>query len=132
MPKRQIDFASLATSGTQEIILADRVELISWRELTLKIRVHNHTLTGSNAITVTVYSQSWTDEDPGIQFVTSTAAATWAINSSTPVPGEWDLTIPTLGTNAVAGMARITAVGSRAGAGTMQAALSLEMSVKNA
>jgi len=131
VPKLALDFTALA-SGTLEMVLADRIQLIPWRELELKVRVHSHNLTGSNTITVNVYPQSWTDEEPGIQFVSSTVTASAQITASTLSPGELDVTIPTLASNAVAGMIRITAAGTRAGAGTMQAQLSIEVTGKAA
>jgi len=127
LPKRALDFATLANPSTQEVILADRIELFRWRELLVKVRVHLHTLTAPNIITIFVYAQSWTDEEPGLQFVASTAAASVAIQSTTPSPGELDLVVPTLATNGIAGMARITAIGNRGGGGTMQAQLSMEV-----
>jgi hypothetical protein len=129
LAKRLVDFSTLATPGGQEIVLVDRIELVRWRELSLKIRVHSHTLTGTNTIAINVYPQSWTSEDPGMQFVAGVAATT-SFGASSLSPGEIDLTVPVLGTNNIAGMARITASGSRNGVGTMQATLSMEFSSK--
>jgi hypothetical protein len=129
IPKRFFDFANLA-NGQQEVILADRIPLIEWRELTLLVRVHSHTLTGTNTIAINVYPQSWTAEEPGLQFLTGSAAAQTTIGTATPSPGVVALTVPTLGSNAIVGMARVTATATRTGAGTMQASLSLEFDNK--
>lgn len=135
LPKSVLNFATLPNPGTQEIVLADRVELLHWRELTLKVRVHSHTLTGSNTIAIKVWGMSWTPEEPGFQFPVASTTNVVTLSSSTPNPGMLSLSIPTLGafgSGAIPGMARFTALGSRASAGSMQAALTLELSTKEA
>lgn len=131
LPKKFLDFSTLPVGGSQEIVLADRIELLHWRELTLTVRVHSHTLTGSNQIFIAVYPQSWTSEDPGIQWITAGTSTSIAIVASTPSPGLLTLVVPTLtGSQPIAAMARITALASRAGAGTMSAVLTLGFSAK--
>jgi hypothetical protein len=135
IPKRFLDFATLAAGGTQEVILADRVELLHWRELTLKVRLHNHTLTGTNTVAIRVWPQSWTPEDPGVAFLTAGGVVSTTLGAATPSPGLLTLTIPTVGalaSGAIGAMARFTALATRTGAGTMQAALTLELSSKDA
>jgi hypothetical protein len=131
LPKRFLDFATLAVGTTQEVTLADRVELLHWRELTLTVRVHSHTMSFSNFVQINVYPQSWTAEDPGAQFI-NVSATSVQITSSTPSPGVLVLTIPTLGLNAIGAMARITAFGSKGATQPMQVSMSMEFSAKNA
>lgn len=130
MPKRIVDFATLPVGGIQELVLSDRVGLVHWRELTLRVRVHSHTLVGNNQIAIRVYPQSWTEEDPGIQFL-ATATTAASITASTPSPGLLSGSLPMLGASAIPAMARIVAVGTRTISGTMNAALSLEFSTKD-
>jgi hypothetical protein len=133
LPKYFLDFSTLANSATEEYILADRVPLLHWRELTMKVRVHSHSLTGSNQIQFNVKPQSWTEEDPGIPFVSFTIAAFVVILSSTPSPALLTASIPTIGgAGSIAAMAQITVIGSRAGVGSMNANCSIEFSEKDA
>jgi len=133
IPKRTLDFATLASGATQEVILADRVPLLHWRELTLIVRVHSHTLLSSaNTIIILVYPQSWTSEDPDIQFVTTSAAGGVTLGPATPSPTILNCPVATVGYFSIAALARITALASRQSAGVMQAALSLEFSSKDA
>ena len=136
MPKRFVDFGTLATGATQEVVLADRVELLHWRELTLQIQVHSHTLAASsNTIAIRAWPQSWTTEDPGLTFLTSAVPTSVTISSTTASPALLTLTIPTLGgygTGAIGEIARFTAFATRNGTGTMQAAIQLRLSEKNA
>jgi hypothetical protein len=120
----------LATGSSTELILADRVPLLHWRELTAIVRVHSHTMTGSNSIELLFYAQSWTAEDPGLQFI-GTGVPAPQITSSTPSPGMIVKALPLLGSNAIGDMIRITALGSRSGAGTMQANVTVQFSAKN-
>jgi hypothetical protein len=131
LPKKFLDFSTLPVGGSQEVVLADRVELLHWRELTLKVRVHSHTMTGSNNVAIAVYPQSWTWEDPGIQWLTSGTSTFAVIDASTPSPGLVNLVVPTLsGAQPIAAMARLTAFAQRAGAGTMRATITLQFSTK--
>jgi hypothetical protein len=135
MPKRLIDFATLGTSATQDLLLADRVELLDWRQVTLHVRVHSHTLTGSNTIAIRVYPQSWTPEEPGQQFPAFTTPTVVTIGSATPSPALLTIAIPTVGdysSGAIASMARFTAFATRGGAGAMQASITLELMAKDA
>jgi len=54
-PKRLIDFAGLTSGSTQDFILADRVPVVHWPELTLLVRVHSNGI-ASGAGTITIVS----------------------------------------------------------------------------
>jgi hypothetical protein len=134
IPKRFLDFSTLPNGSTNEFVLADRVQLLHWRELTLTVNVHSHTLTGTNTINIFVYPQSWTEEDPAKLFLAPIAGPTLTLTAFSPSPGLLTVPIQTLGQQpAIAAMARITAGGVRAASGgTMQATLSLRFSTKEA
>lgn len=132
--KRLITFDTLSTSSQQELIIADRVDLLHWRELDLTLRVHSHTLTGSNQIFINVVPQSVTLEDPDVSWLG--VSGTWfVIASSTPSPSFSIAGLRTTGFDQdgpIAALARITATGLRNNSGAMQANLSLEFSTKDA
>jgi hypothetical protein len=131
LPKVAFAFDTLAVGASQEVVIADRVPLWNWREVTLIVRVHSHTLAGTgNQITVRVYPQSWTPEDPGLTFL-NVFLFNVSIGSATGNPGMLTASVPMLGNGAVADRVRITAIGSRVQAGSMDAAISLELSTKD-
>jgi microcystin-dependent protein len=133
LPKRSLDFGTLAVGASQDIIVGDRVELLHWRELSLKVRVHSHTLSGSNTIAISVFPQSHTPEDPSVQWLSQGTSTFVTLSASTPSPALLTLAVPTAsGVQPIAAMARVIATGSRAGAGTMQVSLTVEFSAKAA
>jgi hypothetical protein len=129
LPERQFTFPGPDT-GSQQITIAERIDLLQWRELTLRVRVHSHTLTGTNVIAVSVLPESRTEEDPGLMFVGSMAAATTTIGASLVAPAFVAVPILTLGANAVAALGRLQILATRTGAGTMKATLSIDICAK--
>ena len=131
IPKRLFDFSAVPTVGTLDVVAADRLQLLHWRELTLTIRVHGYTLTSGNGIGIFFYPQSFTDEEPAVPFLGPKRLAA-LIDPLTPNPGFLTVTIPTLGADAVADMTRIVVSGSRTVAGTIAATLSMAFASKDA
>lgn len=130
LPERQFSFPGPG-NGTQQMLMLERINLLEWRELTLRVRVHTHTLGGtSNTISVAVVPQSWTEEDPGLIFLGATAAGTVTIGTSTPSPALLTTSITTLGANGIAALGALQVTGVRAGAGTMNATLSIDICPK--
>src|SRR5690349_14492518 len=121
LPKYFVDFSTLATGSSLEVVLADRVPLLHWRSLICRVRVHSHTVRGSNSIEIRVYPQAWTEEDPGIPFLVSNYSQGGLISGPTPSPFLSFTTIPTAAANALAAMARITVVGTRSSVGGFNA-----------
>src|SRR4051812_26776913 len=87
-PKRAFDFSALATGQSLTIAAADRIDLVPWREVTVQIDVHNHTLAGgSGTIAVQVFNQSVTSEEPAVIFEESFPFVAVVLGSTTPSPG---------------------------------------------
>jgi hypothetical protein len=133
LPKRVVDFTTLVT-GTEDLILADRVPLLHWRELTLRMQISDHSLSGgSGTIKIIVIPQSWTAEDPGVQFLSTSTTIAATLGSTTPNPAFLSAPLTTIGGGAViAAMARIVAQGNRLAAGAINATLSMAFSTKDA
>jgi hypothetical protein len=133
--KRKVDFATLANNATQDVILADRIDLVHWREVTMMVRVSEHTLNnGAGSITLSVLMQSWTAEDPSVVFLGTLAQpADIVINSSSPLaPYYATISLPMTGDiDCMTAMARIIARGSRSNAGALTATFSIEFSAKD-
>lgn len=131
--KRLVDFSTLAIGNSQTSVLADRVDTLHWREVTLRVRVHQHTLaTASGTIIIGVLPQSWTSEEPNMAFLGPPVRES-LIDSGTPSPAFMVGDVPTFGDRAVLGpLARIVAVGQRTQVGALRAILSLDFVVKDA
>jgi hypothetical protein len=133
--KRFFDFTTLAAPNTQTIVLADRVDVMRWRELTLCVRVHDHSLAGgAGAIFVRASPQSFSREEPGTIFVDTTSiAAEIAIDSTTTQPALLLAPINVTGTtNCMSDLAYIHVSGTRSAAGPITATISVEISAKDA
>jgi hypothetical protein len=131
MSERLIDFTTLAAGQQQELCLADRIDLRAWREVTLVLRIHSHTVSGSDTMTVWVRPQSWTPDDPGIVFLGGIAGLA-TISATTPSPGLLTAAVATTGTQPVGSLARVTINGTRSGASAMRATLSIAFAAKDA
>lgn len=134
IPKRVVDFTTLASGSSEELILADRVSVPFWRELTLLVQVYSHSLASApGTIVVVAYPQSWTTEDPGLQFVDLTNSWSVTLSSSTPNPGFVTTAVPTTGNACIGHMTRIVARGTRtSGSAAINATISVEFSTKDA
>jgi hypothetical protein len=130
-PKKVIDFG--ASGASQEIILADRMSLLAWREATLQLRVHSHSLAGHlNSISVNAYGQSISAEDPGLTFLETSSIASVLISPSTASGTLFNLDLGSDGSLYFAPpLVRITAAYTRADSGTIAATLSADLSLKN-
>jgi hypothetical protein len=133
-PKRLVDFTGLAT-GTQDFILADRVPIPSWREVTLLVRIHFHNIgSGVGTITIMAAPQSWTPEDPGLTFLTAPSTG-WTqippLTNTSPNPGYVTANFIMSGTNCTSAMTRLIARGTRTTAGNLSAIISVAFSAKD-
>jgi hypothetical protein len=126
VPKRLVDFSNLPSGSTQDLVLMDRVDLKRWPGVTMLARVHSHTLSnGAGSIVVFALPTGHTLEDPGVDFVGSIVPPAQAvIDSTTPTPAYLTSTALSIGPQA-----RIIARGTRTAVGTMQANLSVDLSV---
>jgi hypothetical protein len=120
LSKRKIDFSTEAVGQTNypSRILADRVDVLHGRELTLECDVHEHSLAnGGGLIYIEVWPQSRTPEEPGTQFEADNGpwgpAGVILLDSSTPSPAFRTAFVSTLGDNCVGALARVRAEGFR-------------------
>jgi hypothetical protein len=125
--KRLINFASLGSGASQELVLADMVNVFGWRESTMLLRIHSHNIAaGAGTITIHARAQSVSAEDPGLEFVDRVTGASEVLNNLTPSPGlllMYPLITP---------LVHISAVGNRTAAGGLSATISIEFSLKDA
>jgi hypothetical protein len=131
--KQTISFAQAAGAGPT--IVADRVSLVRWREATLMLRIHSHTLTGgAGTISVSVIGQTTSVDDPGLAFLDDSTAVIRTYDATTPSPF-----FTTFGFSEAffaqpanfPPMFRVTAQGNRTGPGVLAITLSLALSVKD-
>jgi len=121
IPKRVLDFNTLATGSTQDLILADRIPVLNWDGVNLQIQVHSHTLaSGAGTIKIIVANQSWTAEDPGLEFVNFVVPQV-TLDSSTSNPGFVEARVGVLSE-----MVRVLARGNRTSVGALSATISGE------
>src|SRR5690242_16398185 len=74
IPKRFLDFATLPLNTSEDVVVADRVNLVHWRELHLRAEFHSTTLPTGSSIQIIVFAQSWTPEEPGLEFLDTISA----------------------------------------------------------
>jgi hypothetical protein len=130
MPKRLVDFARVPSGASLTHVVADQIDIIPWRELTLLVNVHGHSLaSGSGTITVCLLMQSVSLDDPSLEFIVpgiGNELATVTLNGATPTPCY--LSIPCA--SFAAAMAQLVVIGTRASAGSLDAQLSMSLSAK--
>ena len=131
VPEMVFSFPGLA-NGSQQLTVLERIDLLQWRELTLRVHVHSHTLTGSNVISVALYPQSWTEEDPGLIFIDANSAGGTTILASATSPCFQVAAISTLGADGIAALGALRVTGTRASGGTIKATLSIDICAKDA
>ncbi len=70
VPKRVVDFSTLAIGSSQDLVLADRIDLTPWSDITMLARVHTHSLSnGAGSISILALPDGHTNEDPGLNWV---------------------------------------------------------------
>jgi hypothetical protein len=125
--KRTVDFGGLAVGNSAELILADRIDLLSWTMRTMMLRVFSHSLAGgAGTLSIVALAQSISAHDPGTDFIDRLINPTSILlNGSTPSPAY--LTADVLNP-----MVRVVAQASRTGVGALNAIIAVEFSVKDA
>jgi hypothetical protein len=132
VPKRTLDFSSVSSGSAQaeEIILAQNIDISSWREVSLMVRTHANSFSGNiGEIDIYAYSEGRTSEDPGLLFASTTQLGLVAITSSTTAPAY---SVTSCGTN-IGSMIKIAAKGTRtssSGANAIKADVSVDLSFK--
>jgi hypothetical protein len=130
IPKRTLDFSSLRAGTTEEIVLAQGVNVSEWREVTLQIRTHSNSISGSGGqIDISVYADGRTSNDPGILFASSPAVKVMSITSTTTGPSYQlgDCGSP------LGALLMVTAKGTKTSStAALAAAISVDLSLKSA
>jgi len=127
-PKRVFDFSGAPVGSTASVIAADRVDVVQWRELTLIARVHAMAIDPLNQIQVNVLQQSWTPEEPSMEFVNLNLPQGVILNSGLTPPA---MTSVQLNAEEVTGIVRIVVVGIRNSSGPLSATVSIDFSAKD-
>jgi hypothetical protein len=129
-PKQTVNFG--VGTGPQEFVLADQVDILHWREATLQVWVHSHTLAAhGNTIQISVFGQSVSEDDPGLQFVYRSEMAQATIDQNSGSPSFFTLDIGQSGSMYFAPpMVRVVAAFTLNDSGTIMATLSGNVSVK--
>jgi len=87
IPPRLFDFSPLANGATQDIIVSNAIDVSEWPDASLLVRVNDVSRLLGGDIVITVYYVSPTDDDPGIQFLsTDYSGAQILLYSGTPSP----------------------------------------------
>ena len=133
VPKRVLDFSNLASGTTQDLVLAQGIDISQYSEVSLMVRVHDNSGTwpslGTPKIEIFGQTDGRTFEDPGLLFAGSTLLGTATVASGTAQAAYF---VNSLGSN-VGSMVRIVARGTRGGAtNTVKATLSVDISAKTA
>lgn len=128
--KRKVDFTSVSSGGTEDLVLADRVDITRWRSVTLLVAISDQS-TSAGSISILAIPQSWTEEDPGVSFL-STSTFGVVIDGTTPAPAYLNSSLMMLGNGCMSAMARIVARGTKTGAGALSASVSVELAVTDA
>lgn len=133
VPKRVLDFGGVPLGFVQTIILADRVELVHWQELSMMVRVHQHSLSGGTGwISIAAVPCSVTEDDPGTTLVApANSGPAVLLDSTTGSPDMKTRFMRTMGPNCVGDMVRIVASAQRLLAGSLTATVSVEISAKD-
>jgi hypothetical protein len=129
VPKRTLDFNALNSGSTEDLVVAQGIDISQWRESSLMMRLHVSSVSAGGTISIFAQVEGRTAEDPGILFFTSgQTLGLLTINSSLGAPYY---TVNGLGSN-VGAMIRVVARGNRTGAGTLNADVSVDLSLKSA
>lgn len=129
-PKRTLDFTNVLSGFTQDVVLAQGIDISQWREVSLMVRAHSTTF-GAAVGSIAIYAQAEgrTAEDPGILFVNSAQSGTVTVDNSTVAPMY---TVGILPAN-FGSMIKIVAQGKRIASGnSIKADLSIDLSMKSA
>jgi hypothetical protein len=83
---RQYDCSGLAVGTSQQITVAERIDVSEFIDCMLVVRVHSVALAASNSMVVDVYGDGHSEEDSGLQFVTSSPLFTSQALSALTTP----------------------------------------------
>ena len=123
----------VTSGGTQAVVLADKVELVHWQELSMMVKVHSHSISsGSGTISVVAQPRSWSEDDPSVAFICRAGPGLPVIlNRDTLTSDVQTGFMRTMGPNCVGSMVRIVALGNRTSTGALNATISVDLSAKD-
>jgi hypothetical protein len=71
LPKRVYDFAALQVGTSQQIVVADRIDISQHIDAVLAVRVNGGAAGGANTVTLNLYGCGYTANDPALDFRTA-------------------------------------------------------------
>lgn len=72
LPKRVYDFTNLALGASQQLIVAQRIDVSKYIDCMLAVRTHAASFAGGNGVNLDVYGDGYTGDEPGKTFLTAT------------------------------------------------------------
>jgi len=136
--KWSVVFTTLDTGASEEIIAADRVDILNWRSVAIQVKVHEHTLANNaGSIVVRAIPATWTEEVPEMVFLDTTFPVDVVIDQFVSSPAYLVAPLVMAGTagfgaRCFGSLMRLVVVGNRTGAGTIGATISVELAAKDA
>jgi hypothetical protein len=128
IPPRLFDFSNLSTGYTDELVICRALDVSQWADASLLVRVNDvSALVGGN-IVINAYYVAPTDDDPGIDFI-STAFSGGQIFLDSTIPSPSLQGAPVYSPLGSALM--ITVQGGRTALGTITAVFSIDVKVTN-
>jgi hypothetical protein len=125
--KRLYDFSGVASGTTQEIIVADQIDLLQWTQVAFLLQVHSSN-TFNGTMNVVIFGQSLSMDDPGLDFVDRSLSVSKLIDGT--VSAKTYFVIPYLDT--VPPMARVVIQGNKTSVGALlNATISLQVRAQN-
>ena len=121
IPPRLLDFSAVSSGSSQEIVLADRIDISAWRQVGLLIRTHSNSIDGGE-IDINAYADTRAEEDPGILFTGPMVAASFAGGASNYRMTNLD--------SSIGSMVKVAAKGTRSSSGSIAAIVSVDLSCK--
>jgi hypothetical protein len=133
LPKRVFDFSNLVAGGpSQQCIVAQRIDVSQFVDAVLVLRVHSAVASGGT-IAFEIYGDGHTEEEPGLQFVTSgtLAAIGTTISSSVAAPVLQTIGNASGTTNVSGRYALFRVTGNRTSAFTLSATVSADLVLRS-
>jgi hypothetical protein len=130
IPRRLLDFSDVSsgTGQAQEHVLAQGIDVSSWRHVAMMVRTHVNSIgAGSSKIEINAYAEGRSSEEPGVLFASKTPLATSVISVGTAP--HYDVVI--LPEN-IGSLLTIAAKGTRTAANGLAAWVSIDLSMKSA
>jgi hypothetical protein len=71
LPKRAYDFSTMRLGTSQRIVLAEHIDISEYIDCIVAARINSITAGGSNTISLDIYGDGYTDDDPSLSFLTA-------------------------------------------------------------